>query len=114
MPMTLDAASAAVSSTTARLEYDITANTAPTSMSSSTSPVSEAKITLTPAAWVMGFVVSTIHCKAMMIRPSPTRMRPKHAAQVTAVEPQDVGAHEMRAPYEQRDAGKQIEEDLHR
>jgi hypothetical protein len=39
--------------------------------------VSEAKITLTPAAWVIGLVVSTIHCKAMMIRPRPTRMRPK-------------------------------------
>jgi hypothetical protein len=46
-------------------------------MSRSTSPVSEAKITLTPAACVIGLVVSMIHCSAMMMRPSPTRMRPK-------------------------------------
>ena len=52
--ITFDVASVAVSSTTARLEYDSIVNTAATSMSSSTSPVSEAKMTLTPAPWVSG------------------------------------------------------------
>ncbi len=52
-------------------------NSAATSMSSSTSPVSEAKITLTPAAWTKGLAATEIHCSAKMIRPSPIRMRPK-------------------------------------
>ena len=38
---------------------------------------------------------------------------PQHAAQIAAVEPQDVGADDVRAPDEQRNAGEQVEEDLH-
>ena len=33
----------------------------------------------------------------------------QHAAQVAAVEAQDPGAHDMRAPDEQRHAGQQVE-----
>ena len=78
--MTFDAASVAVSSTTARLEYARIENIAPTSMSSTTSPVSEPKMTWTPAAWVKGLAASTISCSAMMISPKPIRMWPKRPA----------------------------------
>ena len=46
-------------------------------MSSSTSPVSEPKMTFTPAPLVSGCAASTISCSARMIRPSPIKMRPK-------------------------------------
>src|SRR5437879_7644771 len=46
-------------------------------MSSSTSPVSDAKITFTPADCTIGFAATEIHCSANMMRPSPIRMRPK-------------------------------------
>ena len=46
-------------------------------MSSSTSPVSEAKITFTPAACTKGLAATEIHCSAKMMRPRPIRMRPK-------------------------------------
>ena len=52
-------------------------NTAATSMSSSTSPVSEPKMTLTPAPLVSGCAASTISCSARMIKPSPIRIWPK-------------------------------------
>ena len=51
--------------------------TAATSTSSRTSPVSDAKITLTPAASTIGFAATRIHCSAKMMRPSPIRIRPK-------------------------------------
>ena len=46
-------------------------------MSSSTSPVSEAKITLTPAACTTGFAATLIQLSANRIRPSPISTRPK-------------------------------------
>ena len=49
---------------------------AATSMSSSTSPVSEAKITLTPAASTIGLAATEIHCSANMMRPRPIITRP--------------------------------------
>ncbi len=52
-------------------------NSAATSMSSSTSPVSDAKITLTPAACTNGLAATEIHCSAKMMSPSPIMMRPK-------------------------------------
>ncbi len=49
---------------------------AATIMSSTTSPVSDAKITWTPAASTKGFAPTEIHCNAKMIRPSPISTRP--------------------------------------
>ena len=46
-------------------------------MSSSRSPVSDAKITLTPAASTTGFAASEIHCSENVMSPRPIRMRPK-------------------------------------
>ncbi|MNP20648.1 hypothetical protein D3C76_1132280 [compost metagenome] len=40
------------------------------------SPVSEAKITFTPWAWVIGAAASTISCSARMIKPRPMLTRP--------------------------------------
>ncbi|MNL06135.1 hypothetical protein D3C87_1267640 [compost metagenome] len=40
------------------------------------SPVSEAKITFTPWAWVIGVAASTISCNARMIKPRPIATRP--------------------------------------
>ena len=70
------ATNAAVSSTMARLDQAATLNSAPTSRSSIGSPVSEPRITFTPAAWVSGFVACRIICSARMIRPTPMEMRP--------------------------------------
>ena len=38
---------------------------------------------------------------------------PQDAAQVAAVEAQDAGAHDVRAPHQQRDARQQVEQELH-
>ncbi len=175
-------------------------NSAATSMSSSTSPVSEAKMTWTLAPCVSGRAASTISCSARMISPRPISTCPKRpirlfsrrmksvtppkmssgeshdrskentsvisaehhrqrrrggdqplagesgqhqrrrvaaldqrgdaqargerrkaighalaqdAAQVAAVQAKDAGSDDVRAPHEERDAGQQIEEDLH-
>ncbi len=52
-------------------------SSAANSMSSSTSPVSDAKITWTPAACTTGFAATEIHCNAKMMRPRPISTRPK-------------------------------------
>ena len=54
-------------------------------MSSSTSPVSDAKITLTPAACTIGFAATEIHCSANMMSPSPIRIRPKRPTRVACI-----------------------------
>jgi hypothetical protein len=71
------AASVAVSSTMARLEYDSTASTAPTTMSSSTSlgsarPAARAPRATRSAAWWR----PTMSCSASVIRPRPISTRP--------------------------------------
>ena len=54
-------------------------------MSSSTSPVIDAKITLTPADCTTGLALTEIHCSANMMRPKPIRMRPKRPALVACL-----------------------------
>ena len=58
------------------------ANTAPIKASSMISPVSEAKITCTPLAWVMGFTACTISSRASRISPRPIPTRPSCPARV--------------------------------
>ena len=41
------------------------------------------------------------------------QLRAQHAAQVLAEHAQDAGAHDVRAPDEERDAGEQVEQRLH-
>ena len=56
------------------------------------------------------------------VTPSPARnavkrllmLLPQHAPQVGAVQAQDAGAHDVRAPHQQRYAGQQVEQYLHR
>ncbi len=62
----------------------MTVNSAATSMSRSASPVSDAKMTLTPAACAIGCAATPIHCSAKMISPSPIRMRPKRPTVVAS------------------------------
>jgi hypothetical protein len=75
--ITPEAASVAVSSTMARLEYDTTASTAPMVISSSRSLASEASRALTAGAWVSTSVDTVTRRSASSIRPRPIRMRPK-------------------------------------
>src|SRR3989442_11795275 len=51
-------------------------------MARSTSPVNDAKIPLTPAAWTTGLAATEIHCSANMMRPRPIRIRPKRPVMV--------------------------------
>ena len=75
--MTLEAASVAVSSTMARLEYETTASTAPIVISSSRSLLSDLSSPLTAADWVSTSVDTVTRRSASSIRPRPIRMRPK-------------------------------------
>jgi hypothetical protein len=38
----------------------------------------------------------------------------QHTTQVASVDPQDAGAHDVRAPHEERNAGKEVQQRLHR
>ena len=51
-------------------------NSAPISMSSMMSPDSEAKITFTPCACVIGCVACITSCRDRMMRPRPNATRP--------------------------------------
>ena len=66
-----DAASVAVSSTIARLEYAITVSTAPTTISSSTSFGSATSSARTAGDSVSGLVAPTINCSASVMSPRP-------------------------------------------
>jgi hypothetical protein len=74
------AASVAVSSTMARLEYDSTVSTAPTKMSSSTSLGSATSRARTAGDAVSGRVAPTISCSASVISPRPISTRPTRPA----------------------------------
>ncbi|MNC17279.1 hypothetical protein D3C75_651530 [compost metagenome] len=58
------------------------ANIAPISASSMISPVSEAKMTCTPEAWVIGVTAATISSSASKISPRPMPTRPSCPARV--------------------------------
>ena len=75
-----EVASVAVSSTIARLEYEKTASTAPTTMSSMMSCGSAVRSARTAADSVSGRVAATMSCRARVISPSPIRTRPIAAA----------------------------------
>ncbi len=70
----------AISSTMARLEYDITVSAAPTTMSSSTSLGSATSSARTSGERVSGSVACTISCSASVISPRPTSTRPMRPA----------------------------------
>ena len=69
-------------------------------MSSSTSPVSEPKMTLTPAPLVSGCAASTISCSARMIRPSPIRIWPKRPIWLDSRRMNSVTPRKMRRERE--------------
>ena len=69
-------ASVAIRRTIARLEYESTVSTAPTTMSRITSFGKATRRARTAGDSVSGRVAATISCRASVMRPRPIRTRP--------------------------------------
>ena len=111
--------SAAATATTGRTRTPATIRLVPTSAPSITASAGAVAIRPWPTnAATISAVAVLLWISA--VTPSPAANAAKrldtlcaqHAAQVAAEEPQDAGAHDVRAPDEQRDAGQQVEQYL--
>ena len=104
------AASVAISSTIARLEYDSTVRTAPMRMSSSTSLGSATKSARTAGDSVSGRVAATISCSASVIRPRPISDPADRAGAAVLARDEEDHADEDQERREPR----QVEREHHR